>query len=212
MAEALARPNADQQTDNGGRTTTHTPAMRYVSVYRHSRTLRAAFTAIQVMVLLAPVAIVAFTVIMLRTLGLSWRVMPVKVWWLLALMIVLSLAVYSLLRSFFRRHLTLAVDVGAEGIHHLAPPPAKTILWQDVLLVCRVPYGKGVFALQLRTRDQRYTLSPQLVPDSPEAPRLRVGARGQFWEYPDGKVEPFDLEHSYGYRLVMEYRPDLLAP
>lgn len=185
--------------------------MRYVSVYRHSRTLRAAFTAMQVMVLLAPVAIVAFTVIMLRTLGLSWRVLPVKVWWLLALMIVLSLGVYILLRSFFRRHLTLAVDVSAESIHHVAPPPAKTILWRDVLLVHRVPYGRGIVALQVRTRDQRYTFSPQLVPDSPDAPRLRVGGRGQFWEYPDGKVEPFDLEHSYGFRLVKEHRPDLLT-
>lgn len=185
--------------------------MRYISVYRNSRALRATFTAMQVMVLLAPVAIVAFTVIILRSLGLSWSVLPAKVWWLLALMIAMSLLVYMLLRSFFQRHLTLAVDVTEDGIHHVAPPPAKMILWRDVLLVRRVPYGKGMAALQLRTRDQRYTLSPQLVPDSPESPRLRAGARGQFWEYPDGKIEPFDLEHSCAYRLILEHRPDLLT-
>lgn len=186
--------------------------MRYVSVYRNSRALRATFTAMQVMVLLAPVAIVAFTVIILRSLDLSWSVLPAKVWWLLALMIALSLTVYILLRSFFQRHLTLTVDVSKEGIHHLAPPPARTILWQDVLLIRRVPYGRGVVTLQVRTRDQRYTFSPQLIPDSPDSPRIRMGARGQFWEYPDGKVEPFDLEHSYSFRLIREHRPDLLSP
>ncbi|MDD5087269.1 MAG: hypothetical protein PHI18_00525 [bacterium] len=200
-----------QETDSGGRITTHNPAMRYVSVYRHSRSLRAAFTAIQVMVLLAPVAMIAFTVMILRSTGLGWDALPAKVWWMLAAMLTLSLLVYVLLRSFFQRHLSLTVDVGDEGIHHVAPPPARMILWRDVLLVRRVPYGRGVAALQLRTRDQRYTFSPQLVPESPAAPRLRVGARGQFWEYPDGNIEPFDLEHSYGFRLVMEHRPDLLT-
>ncbi|MBU0509138.1 hypothetical protein KKH27_09920 [bacterium] len=185
--------------------------MRYVSCYRDSRTLRAAFTAVQVMVLVAPVSIIAFVVITLHNLRLDWRALPSRVWWLLAIMLILSLTVYILVRQFFRRHLTLTVDVTAEGIHHLAPPPVRTILWRDMVLVRRIPYGKGIVALQLRTRTQRYTLSPQLVPDSPDAPRLRVGPRGQFWEYPSGEVEPCDLKHSYAYRLIREHRPDLLS-
>ncbi len=184
--------------------------MRYISAYRNAKGLRTILTLMQVLVLLVPVVSLLFVLFFIFSLGKSIPIPP-QIWFSLLMMMAAGFFVFFLVRMMFRRLIALTIDVTADGLHHIAPGGEFTILWRDVTDARIVRYGKGQIALQIRTPDRRYNLSPVLVPDSPDSPHLKFTMKRYEWLYPDGRTEPYDLEHSHGYKIIQQYRSDLLT-
>jgi hypothetical protein len=119
-----------------------------------------------------------------------------------------------LLRSLPKaRHLLhLEVDVSSEGLHHLAPGEPKIIRWPDVRAAEVVTSNGRRGAIRLQTAAGPYVLAAQLVPDSPDAPVLHSSLVGSdFWLYPDGRREDWSTRTTFAYRILEQYRPDLLT-
>jgi hypothetical protein len=177
--------------------------MRYISVYKKNNFLKRLFTIISLFTVLVP----GMTVLIPLLTGESTRQKEP----LIALLSTLgTAAVMALIMILVYRYITqLSVDVSDMGLHHLAPGREKTLLWQDVIEVKIVPYGKSDRAVRIKTSSQRYVFPPHLVPDSFEAPNLKMGFPYQNWVYPDGRKERADVLHSFGAKIVRQYRPDL---
>jgi len=104
----------------------------------------------------------------------------------------------------------LEVEVSSAGVQHLAPGKPKTLMWADIVEAKIVPYGKYQRTIRIKTATDRYVFAPHLVPDSPDAPDQRMGFP-TYWLYPDAHREPADVWHSFAYKILEEYRPDLLT-
>jgi hypothetical protein len=184
--------------------------MRYISVYSKSSVYRKIFTILQVVILAVPAIMILFTFVFLAMLGKNMPTIPFQFWMAIAMMVMGAVAAYGFVRFMLQRLISVSVEVSSMGIHHLAPGKEKTIQWYDVTAVKRVAYSKSTQALRIITSNSYYTFPPHLIPDTPDAPQLKFGFLRQVWHYPNGRTEPFDIEHSFGWQIIKSYRPDLL--
>jgi hypothetical protein len=106
--------------------------------------------------------------------------------------------------------LKLEVEVTSEGLEHIAPGKRKVLRWADLIEAKRVPHGKYQRTIRIKTATTRYVFQPHLVPDSADAPDFRIGIPA-YWLYPDGHRERADVHHSFAYKILEQYRPDLLT-
>ena len=182
--------------------------MRYVSAYSKSDTFRRIFNLVPQVVFVVLLALVLLPIAFPQ---LHHNPEKQKEGWVPILLTFISwLVMAGIMRFAYRRLASTQVEVTDEGIHRISPGPEKTLMWKDLISARVIAYGKGQRALRVKTADSRFLFEPHLIPDTPDAPSLRWGFPQQYWLYPDGHKEPFDVPHSYGWKLVERYRPDLL--
>jgi hypothetical protein len=117
----------------------------------------------------------------------------------------------ALMQFAYQRLAAYSMEATDMGIHHLAPGREKTLFWQDVIEAKIVPYAKNQTAVRIRSESTRYVFPPHIVPDTPDAPEWHFGFPRSYWLYPDGHREVADIPHCFGYKIVQQYRPDLLT-
>jgi hypothetical protein len=180
--------------------------MRLISAYSKSPLMKRIFALVPAGVFL----LVVLPRSVSRILEI-WRIrFPVEEG-LNVLVTLLGAAVTALvLRWVYLRRVSTEIEITEMGIQHLGPGRGKVLLWKDLIEARSITYGKGQRALRLKTRETRYLIQPHMVPDSPDAPVLRMGFPLMVWLYPDGHRERCDVEHSFGWKAVQKYRPDLL--
>lgn len=180
--------------------------MRYVTAYRKSPSFRTFFRILRVFIVLVPLVVIIGSFMKPGRVGNGEHAQTIS----LALTVLGGVAMTVLMQVFYRNIMALEVDVHEQGIQHLAPGKQRTLLWKDLVEARIVPYSRMEQAMRVRTAGARYLFKPDLVPDSPDAPELKMGFLRTDWIYPDGRREPADAEHSFGTQLVRQYRPDLL--
>jgi hypothetical protein len=182
--------------------------MKYVSVYSKSSGMKRLFILIPVVVFLLPVIFTLLPLILkhLPQNSPDWEhmrgEMTATMGGGLIAVVVLGFA--------YRRLISTNVEISEMGIQHLGPGRERMIMWKDLIEAKKIVYGKGQTALRLKTKDSRYLIRPDLVPDTPDAPAMRWSFPRPYWLYPDGHREPFDVEHGFGWKAVQKYRPELL--
>jgi hypothetical protein len=182
--------------------------MRYVSVYSKSPWLKRIFMLVPLVVFVLPV-VVSLVPLVIRHLPQDppdWDSMR---------SVLLSTggggAIAAIILTWaYRRLVSTQLEASEMGLHHLGPGRERMIQWRDLIEAKKIHYGKGQTALRLKTKDSRYLIRPDLVPDTPDAPILKIGFPTHRWHYPDGHEEPMDVEHGFGWKLVEKYRPELL--
>jgi hypothetical protein len=177
--------------------------MRYVSVYTKNNSLKKIFTVVGVLVILIPGLAMVLPPLIAGTPMPKEQTLPL-------LMTMGACVLAAIFMQFaYRQMVSLSVEVTDSGIQHFAPGREKIIMWQDVVEARIVPYGKHDRAVRIKTPNQRYVFPPHLVPDSFDAPDYKVSFPSPYWQYPDGRKERADVLHSFGAKLVRQYRPDL---
>ncbi|MDK9700394.1 MAG: hypothetical protein OEM52_09650 [bacterium] len=163
------------------------------------------------LVIAMPFLILGFLILFWRTLGKDAPPPPNELYIVVVLLFVIDSIVLFFIRWQFKRMRETSVEISDTGIQHYAPGSPKTIPWQSVTQVKRIMYRKGQFAEQLIYPEGKYTLSPELVPDTPDAPSIKMTWKGILWLYPDGRTVDVTLENSFGHQAILRYRPDLLS-
>ena len=179
--------------------------MIYISIYKKSNRLRQIFSIMVGLVFIVPAVFIVLPPLFTGT--------PVPREKIESLLVILGacLLAAAIMQTVLRRLVATVLEVTETGLRHLAPGRERIILWRDVISAKKVPHGKGQVALRIRTKSERYLFPPHLVPDSSDAPALRFGFPWAYWLYPDGHRERADFEHSFAYKIMQQYRPDLLT-